>query len=94
MWTATSFWRTRRPRGPKRGGRQSLGRSRGGLNCRTVAVVDALGNMFRFKFLPGRALDLMACEDLLEGLDCGMLIGDRAFDADWLLEELKRISRW
>ena len=29
-------------------------------------------------------------EPLLEGLEFGGLVGDRAFDADWLLEELDR----
>ena len=50
----------------------------------------ALGYLVRFKLLPGRAHDLRACDDLLEGLDCGMLIGDRAFCADWLLDDLKK----
>ena len=35
-----------------------LGRSRGGLTTRIVALVDALGNLFRFLLLPGQAHDM------------------------------------
>ena len=38
--------------------------------------------------LPGQAHDLAAMPDLLEGLPFGTLIGDKAFDADWLLAEV------
>ncbi len=38
-----------------RGGthRQAIGRSRGGLTTKIVALVDALGNLARFILLPG-----------------------------------------
>ena len=53
-----------------------------------MAVVDALGYLVRFVILPGQAHDLAAVPELLEGLPFGALIGDRAFDADWVLEEV------
>ena len=53
-----------------------------------MAVVDALGYLVRFVILPGQAHDLAAVPELLEGLPFGTLIGDRAFDADWLLGEV------
>ena len=40
--------------------------------------------------VPGQAHGLTGTESLLEGLESGALAGDRAFDADWLLEELDR----
>ena len=44
----------------------------------------------RFVILPGQAHDLKGTPDLLEDLQFGALIGDKAFDADWLLEEVER----
>ena len=35
--------------------RQSIGRSRGGLTTKIVALVDALGNLLRFLLLPGQS---------------------------------------
>ena len=37
---------------------QAIGRSRGGLTTKIVALVDALGNIFRFLLLPGQAHDV------------------------------------
>ena len=37
---------------------QAIGRSRGGLATRIVALVDALGNLVRFLLLPGQAHDM------------------------------------
>ena len=52
-------------------------------------AVAAPRNSARFKLLPGQTHDLKAFEDLLEGLECGILIGGRAFDTDRLLDDLK-----
>ena len=54
-----------------------------------MAVVDALGFLVRFMILPGQAHDLAGVPDLLEGLPFGALIGDKAFDAKWLLGEVE-----
>jgi len=53
-----------------------------------VAAVDALGYLVRFRILPGQAHDLAGVPGHPGGLAFGALIGDRAFDADWLLEDL------
>ncbi len=59
------------------------------MTSKIVAVVDALGCLARFVILPGQAHDLAGVPDLLKGLRFGALIADRAFDADWLLEEVE-----
>ncbi len=80
----------RKAAGARKGGQnQGTGRSRGGLTTRTVAVVDALGYLVRFTILPGQAHDLQGVPELLDGLEFGAFVGDRAFDADWLLEDLE-----
>ncbi len=53
-----------------------------------MAAVDALGYLVRFVILPGQAHDPAGTAKLLDGLPFGALVGDRAFDADWLLEDL------
>ena len=51
--------------------------------------MDALGYLVRFVILPGQAHDLTGVADLQEGLPFGALVGDRAFDAEWLLGDLE-----
>ena len=68
---------------------QAIGRSQGGPATKIVALVDALGYLVRFELVPGQAHDLVGLPPLLDGLERGALIGDRAFDADWLIEKLE-----
>lgn len=49
-----------------------------------MALVDALGNLIRFILLPGQRHDSIAVEPLITGLDFEALIGDKAFDNNWL----------
>ena len=53
-----------------------------------MALVDALGNLARFILLPGQRHDSLGVEPLLDGVALGALIGDKAFDSDWLRVEL------
>ena len=50
--------------------------------------MDALGYLARFVIVPGQVHDIAGVPPLLEGLPFEALIADRAFDANWLLEEL------
>ena len=78
--------RSRRKRGTQN---QAIGRSRGGLTTKIVALVDALGNVARFVLLPGQRHDSIGVEPLIAGLDFGALLGDKAFDNDALRATLK-----
>jgi transposase len=53
-----------------------------------VALVDALGNLSRFVLLPGNRHDSIGVPPLIAGLDFEALLGDKAFDNDWLRAEL------
>ena len=53
-----------------------------------MALTDALGNLIDFRLLPGQAHDLRGTAALIEGLTCGQLLADRAFDANWLRDGL------
>jgi transposase len=50
--------------------------------------VDALGNLVRFVLLPGQRHDTVGVPPLIEDIVFGALLGDRAFDADWLRTDL------
>ena len=67
---------------------QAIGRSRGGLTTKIVALVDALGQLVRFVLLPGQRHDTVGVPPLIEGVAFGALLGDKAFDADWLRSDL------
>ena len=73
-----------------RGGAKNnaIGRSRGGLTTKIVALVDALGTLVRFVLLPGQRHDSVGVAPLIEGVSFDALLGDKAFDADWLRAEL------
>jgi transposase len=58
------------------------------LTTKIVALVDALGNLVRFVLLPGQRHDTVGVPPLIEGIAFGALLGDKAFDADWLRAEL------
>ena len=60
------------------------------MTTKIVALVDALGNLARFLLLPGQRHDSVGVEPLIEDIDFEALLGDKAFDADWLRAELDR----
>ena len=68
--------------GAQKNGAQAIGRSRGGLTTKIYALVDALGNPVEVMLSPGQDHDLTCAEALIEAVDPGALIADKAFDAD------------
>src|ERR1700682_1540373 len=75
-------------RGAKKDGEQAIGRSRGGLTTKIHALVDALGNPVELMLTPGQ--DHECAEPLLENATPRALLGDKAYDADPLLDTLAR----
>src|SRR5215217_6853583 len=67
---------------------QAIGRSRGGLTTKIVALADALGNLVRFVLLPGQRHDTVGVRPLIEGVAFNALLGDKAFDVDWIRADL------
>jgi len=57
-------------------------------DTKIMALVDALGNLVRFVLLPGQRRDSIGVEPLITGLDFAALIGDKAFDNNWLRANL------
>ena len=42
----------------------------------------------RFELLPGHRYDTVGVEPLIRGIDFGGLIADKAFDSNWIIEEM------
>ncbi len=70
----------------EKNGEQAIGRSHGGLTTKIHALVDALGNPVDLMLTPGQAHDLACAEPLLEEADPEAQIGNKAYDADPLLD--------
>jgi hypothetical protein len=58
------------------------------LTTKVLALTDALGNLVRFKLLPGQRSEIGGVADLIGGLSFDALLGDKAFDADHLRQTL------
>lgn len=58
------------------------------MTTKILALCDALGNLVRFEMLPGNRYDTIGVAPLIDGIDFDALLGDKAFDANWIVEEL------
>src|SRR5437899_2796037 len=77
--------RTGRKRGTQS---QAIGRSKGGMTTKILALTDALGNLVRFVLLPGQRFDTVGVPPLIEGLAFDALIADKAFDSNIIIADL------
>ncbi len=60
------------------------------MTSKIVALVDALGNLARFVLLPGQRHDTIGVAPLIRDVHFDALLGDKAFDVDWLRAELNQ----
>ena len=49
-----------------------------------------MGNLVRFVLLPGQRHDTIGVAPLLQDVEFAALLADKAFDVDWLREELSQ----
>lgn len=67
-----------------------MGRSRGGLTTKIHALTDGRGRPLKLALSPGQSHDSLGAAMLLPGLeDAVFLLGDKAYDADWIRELIK-----
>ena len=59
-----------------------------GWTTKILALTDALGKLVRFELLPGNRYDTIGVEPLIHGIDFGGLLADKAFDCNWIIDEL------
>jgi len=60
------------------------------MTTKILALTDALGNLVRFELLPGHRFDTIGVAPLIEGVNFGARLGDKAYDANWIVEELDK----
>ena len=60
------------------------------MTTKIVALCDGLGQLVRFRLLPGQRYDTLAVADLIDGISFGALLADQAYDADWIVEEVRK----
>ena len=58
------------------------------MTTKILALTDALGNLVRFELLPGQRYDTVGVAPLIEDIDFGGLIADKAFDSNWIIEDM------
>jgi transposase len=61
---------------------EAIGRSKGGLSTKIHAVVDGLAKPIGFHLTQGQVHDLVGADVLLGGIQAGIIIADKAYDAD------------
>lgn len=58
------------------------------MTTKILALTDALGNLVRFVLLPGQRFETVGVAPLIDGLNFGALIADKAFDSNAIIAEL------
>lgn len=51
-------------------------------------MTDAFGNLVRFVLLPGNRYDTIGVAPLIEGVRFDALLADKAFDSNWIIEDM------
>jgi transposase len=69
---------------------QAIGKSKGGWTTKILALTDALGNLVRFILLPGHRFDTVGLAPLIKDIEFGGLIADKAFDSNWIIEDMNK----
>lgn len=69
---------------------QAIGRSKGGLNTKLAAAVDARGRAVAVALAPGQQHDSKAVLPLLPALRGGRVVGDKAFATQAFYRRLRR----
>lgn len=58
------------------------------MTTKIVVLSDALGNLVRFVLLPGQRFDTAGFAPLIKDIEFGGLIADKAFDSNWIIEDM------
>ena len=58
------------------------------MTTKILALTDALGNLVRFELMPGQRYDTVGMAPLLDGIEFGGLIADKAFDSAAIVADL------
>ena len=68
---------------------EALGRSRGGFSTKIHVSVNGLGLPVEIQLTPGQQADITKAADLLEGYDPEVVIADKGYDSDALVDAIE-----
>ena len=60
------------------------------MSTKILALTDALGNLVKFVLMPGQHHDTKGVKELIADVRFDALLADKAFDVNWLIQELDR----
>ncbi len=60
------------------------------MTTKILALTDALGNLVRFELLPGHRFDTVGVAPLIDGIEFGALLADKAFDSNNIVADLNK----
>jgi transposase len=60
------------------------------MTTKILALTDALGNLVRFRLMPGNRFDSIGVAPLIEGIEFGALLADKAFDSNDIVADLNK----
>jgi transposase len=58
------------------------------MTTKILALTDALGNLVRFVLLPGHRYETVGVAPLINDIEFGGIIADKAFDSSWIIENM------
>ncbi len=58
------------------------------MTTKILALTDALGNLVRFRLMPGNRFDTVGVAPLLDGIEFGAMLADKAFDSNEIVADL------
>jgi transposase len=58
------------------------------MTTKILALTDALGNLVRFRLMPGHRFDSIGVPPLIDNLEFGAFIADKAFDSNDIIADL------
>ena len=58
------------------------------MTTKILALTDALGNLVRFRLMPGHRFDTVGVAPLIDGIEFGALLADKAFDSNDIVADL------
>lgn len=58
------------------------------MTTKILALTDALGNLVKFVLMPGQRHDTKGVTELIADVRFDALLADKAFDVNWLIQEL------
>lgn len=58
------------------------------MTTKILALTDALGNLVRFRLMPGHRFDTVSVAPLIDGVEFGAMLADKAFDSNAIIADL------